>query len=165
MLGLIEKERAQTPARARSICFFRHTHARGFYYQHEIELLISEGKLHVITPSRATIVVTVQFPPCRLRFVRATRASRPRTAAGQHARLLWTCCAAPKTWAGRVFSILWTDSFRSHDDGHDFRQLCGQFVNGEAYAHRAENRTADAYRLIGEDRFLLEIFTTYTGRF
>ena len=157
MRGLIE-ERAQTPGAGATYLFFGTRTRDEFYYQPEFELLISEGKLQVVTAfSRED--VTAHFNPqsASFDFVPAQREHLDRELlSDQHAHLLWDLLRPVKDGGlGAYVYICGRTAFAS--------TILDVLV--EIMARHAPGEAARQmfYTMVGEDRLAIEVFTSYMG--
>ncbi|MEO8395562.1 MAG: cytochrome b5 domain-containing protein, partial [Chloroflexota bacterium] len=162
--GLID-ERMQAPDVGETWLFFGTRTRDDFYYQHELEPLVTEGKLHVnVAFSRDD--VAAQFNPQRGSFdlVAGERQHLDgELLKEENARLLWDLLRSVKDGGqGAYFYLCGRTAFAS-TILDTIKQVIARFVEGASAAEREENARQTLYRLIGEDRFLVEIFTTYAG--
>jgi sulfite reductase alpha subunit-like flavoprotein len=164
MRGLID-ERVQNAESGATWLFFGTRHPEEFYYQREFEPLVAQGKLNVRTAfSRAD--VETQFDPAAGKF--ALMVGQRQHIDGEmlkeeNARLLWDMLRSPQEGGqGAYFYLCGRTSFAS-TVLETVKTIIARYVE----APTAEERDAIArntlYRLIGQDRFMMEIFTMYAG--
>ena len=164
MRGLID-ERMQTPDAGETWLFFGTRTREEFYYQRELEPLVAEGKLHIVTAfSRDD--VAAYFDPQRagFEFEAGKRGHlEVELLKNENARLLWDLLRSPNAGGqGAYFYLCGRTAFAS-TILDTIKEIIARFSDGANADEREENARQALYRLTGEDRFMVEIFTTYAG--
>ncbi len=165
MRSLID-QRMRTPGAGRDVAVLWHAHPRGFLLSARTR---TAGRARQAEPrvafSRDDVTAAV----------RSRNVSRFEFAAGergrldgvllqdQQARLLWDLLRSPQEGGqGAYFYLCGRTSFAS-TILDSFKQIIARFTDGASESERDAAARQTLYRLIGEDRFLVEIFTTYAG--
>ena len=164
MRGLID-ERVQTPDAGETWLFFGTRTREEFYYQRELEPLVAEGKLYIVTAfSRDDVTAHFNSQHGRFEFATGERGHLDRELLkDENARLLWDLLRSPKDGGqGAYFYLCGRTAFAS-TILDTMKQIIARFADGANTSKREENARQTLYRLIGEDRFMVEIFTTYAG--
>ncbi len=154
MRGLIE-ERVKSHAAGENWLFFGTRHRDDFYYQREFEPYVAQGKLHVgVAFSRDDAAASFDAERAQFEIVAGQRGHLDQVMLQEdNTRLLWEMLRPGGKGAylyvcGRTsFAATVLDAIRA---------IIRRYAEGDA---------ADEifYSLIGEDRLMLEIFTTYAG--
>jgi sulfite reductase (NADPH) flavoprotein alpha-component len=154
MRGLIA-ERSRTVAPTENWLFFGTRTRADFYYQDEFEELVASGKLNLeIAFSREDI--QAKFNPDRATFeFNAGLSQRIDMSIIQNEALIWEMLQSAKNGGKEAYFY-----------------ICGrtEFANTildtlkKVIAKYAENPEQVLYRLVGEERLLMEIFTSYAGK-
>ena len=159
--GLL-KARARQASAGESWLFFGTRSRADFYYQQELSELIARGRLHIRVAFSRDDVHT------RSADGRLVVESDTRHYIGEeilreeNARQLWRLLQrAEDGGLGACFYVCGRTSFaRSVLDA--IQAILYRFADGPEELRQEQARQA-LYRLVGEDRLMLEIFTTYTG--
>ncbi|MEP7290826.1 MAG: cytochrome b5 domain-containing protein [Chloroflexota bacterium] len=164
MRGLIE-ERMQTPGAGATWLFFGTRTRADFYYQRELEPLVAEGKLNVrVACSRDD--VTAQFNPesGSFDFIPGERQRLDHELlTDANARRLWELLRSRKDGGQGAYFYLCGHTAFAATILDTFKQIIARYAEGATDAEREAAARQTLFRLIGEDRFLVEIFTTYAG--
>ena len=164
MRGLID-ERMRQPNSGANWLFFGTRRKEDFYYQAEFEPLAATGKLDVRVAFSQDDVAT-DFNPTsgHFDFVPGQRHHlNEEMLKEDNARLLWDLLRSSKDGGqGAYFYLCGRSSFAS-TVLETMKLIIARYSEGETEQDRLEAGNQTLYRLIGEDRFMLEIFTTYTG--
>jgi sulfite reductase (NADPH) flavoprotein alpha-component len=170
MRSLIE-ERMETPGAGATWLFFGTRTREDFYYQRELEPLIADGKLNVrVAFSRHDVAAQFNSQTGSFDLIPGERQRLDRELlTEENARLLWELLRSTKdndseasAGEGAYFYLCGHTAFASTILG-TIRQIITRFADGATDAEREAAARQTLYRLIGEDRFMVEIFTTYTG--
>ncbi len=164
MRGLID-ERMQTPGAGETWLFLGTRTREEFYYKRELEPLVAEGDLHIVTAfSRDDAAAQFNQQRGTFEFAAGERGHLDRELLKEeNARLLWDLLRSPKDGGqGAYFYLCGRTAFAS-TILDTMQQIIARFADGTTRVERDANTRQTLYRLIGEDRFMLEIFTTYAG--
>ncbi len=164
MRGLIE-ERLRQPNSGANWLFFGTRHREDFYYQEEFEPLVLAGKLNVrVAFSQDN--VDAQFNPVTRHFDFVAghhQHLNDEMLKEENARLLWDMIQTVEEGGqGAYFYLCGRTSFASTVT-ETVKQIIGRYIAGADEQERLKAARNMLHRLIGQDRFMLEIFTTYTG--
>jgi sulfite reductase alpha subunit-like flavoprotein len=157
MRGLIE-ERLRNRDSGETWLFFGTRQKEDFYYQDEFEPSIAEGRLNVrVAFSQDDVTAKLNPKTRRLEFVRGKRQHlNAEMLQEDNARLLWDMLRSIKDGGqGAYFYLCGRTAFAS-TVMETIKQIITRY-GGDEDAQKT------LYRLMGEDRFMREIFTTYTG--
>lgn len=164
MRGLIE-ERAQTQGVGPNWLFFGTRTCDDFYYHAELAEYVAAGLLDVrVAFSREDSAAvfdtdTGQFDimPGKRFYLDALMLDEPNT------RALWNMLRpVSEGGQGAYLYICGRTAFAS-TVMNTLQTILTHYSEGETEAERAENGRQRLYQLVGEERLMLEIFTTYAG--
>jgi sulfite reductase alpha subunit-like flavoprotein len=164
MRGLID-ERMRQPDSGENWLFFGTRRQEDFYYQAELEPLVANRKLAVqVAFSQDNIAAEFNSETGHFAFVPGpSQRLDDVMLKEENARLLWDMLRSTKDGGlGAYFYLCGRTSFAS-TIMETVKQIIARYTEGETESDRIETGRKTLYRLIGEDRFMLEIFTTYTG--
>jgi len=164
MRGLID-ERMRHAESGPMWLFFGTRHREDFYYRDELEPFAAEGRLNVQV-AFSQDEIAAQFNPAAGQFdflPGQRRYLNDTLLENENARLLWEMIRSTKEGGqGAYFYLCGRTSF-ANSVMDTLKQVIARFAEGETEAERTEFANRIFYRLIGEDRLMLEIFTTYAG--
>lgn len=164
MRGLIE-ERMRTSGAGATWLFFGTRTRHDFYYQRELEPLVAEGKLHIHTAfSRDAVEARFNDQRREFEFIPGERQHLDHELLkDEHANLLGDLLRSRKDGGqGAYFYLCGHTHFAS-----TILKTMEQIIAREWQEAPEDTRKAEArqrlYQIISEERFMLEIFTTYAG--
>lgn len=164
MRGLIEA-RMRTPAAGATWLFFGTRSPEEFYYQDEFAPYVAAGKLNVrVAFSR--VDVETAFDPTAGQF--AIREGQRRhidkeMLKDDNARLLWEMLRSEDDGGqGATLYLCGRTSF-ANSVLETIKVIIARYAEAGTLEERDEIARNTLYRLIGQDRLMLEIFTTYSG--
>lgn len=139
--------------------FFGTRQRDDFYYQSELEPLVAEGRLHIQTAfSRDDVEAVFNPSSARFEFVTGQREHlNGKMLDEANARLLWDLLRSPKDGGHGAYFYLCGRTAFANTIINTIKQIIAR------YAENEDVQDTMFYRMIGEDRFMLEIFTSYTG--
>jgi hypothetical protein len=158
-------ERMRQPDSGANWLFFGTRGKEDFYYQAEFEPLVATGNLDIrLAFSQDNLSALFNSESGRFDFVPGQRQHLDAEILQQdNARLLWDMLRSTKEGGqGAYFYLCGRTAFAS-TVLEAIKQIIARYTEGDTEQARLEAGRQTLYRLIGEDRFMLEIFTTYTG--
>lgn len=164
MRGLIDERMRQPDSRANWL-FFGTRRREDFYYKEELESFIGQGKLDVrVAFSQDDIAAQFNAETGHFDFLPGQHQHLDEELLKEeNAQLLWDMLRSTKEGGlGAYFYLCGRTSFTS-TILETIKQIIARYTVGETQQIRMESGRQTLYRLIGEDRLMLEIFTTYTG--
>jgi sulfite reductase alpha subunit-like flavoprotein len=157
MLGLIE-ERVRTQATGENLLFFGTRRREDLYYQHELEPHVAAGDLDVhVAFSRDDVDVHFNTEHGAFEFTAGKRGHLDHVMLQpDHAHMLWEMLRSPRDGGKGAYLYICGQTALATTVLDALKAIIARYIDGEAADQML-------YRLIGEDRLMLEIFTTYSG--
>ena len=157
MRGMID-ERMQTEGAGKTWLFFGTREREDFYYQAELEPLVAAGKLDVrVAFSQADTAAQFDAETGHFEFRSGTRQHLDHEMLKEeNARLLWELLRSPQDGGQGAYFYLCGRTAFANTILDTIQAIITHFTD-------VETGRQMLYRLVGEDRFMLEIFTTYAG--
>ncbi len=158
-------QRMATPGAGATWLFFGTRTREDFYYQRELEPLVARGKLNVsVAFSRDDVTAQFNTQTSRFEFAAGEREHLDDLLLqDEQAHLLWDLLRSPQDGGQGAYFYLCGRTTFARTILDTFKQIIARFTAGESASERDAAARQTLYRMIGEDRFLVEIFTTYTG--
>jgi sulfite reductase (NADPH) flavoprotein alpha-component len=166
MRGLIEdRMRDTSPDAGAAWLFFGTRSYDDFYYHKEFAAHVQQGRLNVRTAfSREDISAEFDRTTGQFKAVEGERGHIDSIMLeDDNARLLWDMLRPIKDGGQGAYIYLCGRTAFANTVLDSIKQIIARHIEGETPEERATLASQMLYRLVGEDRFLLEIFTTYDG--
>jgi sulfite reductase (NADPH) flavoprotein alpha-component len=171
MCGLID-ERMRDPAAGQTWLFFGTRHPEEFYYRDAFAPFVAQGKLNVrVAFSRAE--TSVQFDPAQGQEGQAqgqfvTTFGQRRHIDGEmlkeeNAALLWDMLRSTQEGGQGAYFFLCGRTAFANTVLETIKTIIARYAVATADESSEEIARRTLYQLIGQDRLMMEIFTTYAG--
>jgi sulfite reductase alpha subunit-like flavoprotein/cytochrome b involved in lipid metabolism len=163
MRGLIDQRMRQDAGA--TWLFFGTRDQEDFYYQEELEPFVAEGRLDVrVAFSRDDI--EARFNPQTRQFEFVPGKHKHLDAEmlrDENARLLWEMIRSVKDGGQGAYFYLCGRTAFANTVMDAIKHVIARFAEGATPEERAEVGRKTLYKLVGEERLMLEIFTSYAG--